>query len=82
MSSKTYMWRVGNIPLDVEQVEPGKYRWEMRGTPPHEARMVEKGNWTLTLRDGTPVQIGLPSLRACVARSLDMPTDAVRSVGG
>jgi len=82
MSVKTYQWRVGNIPLLVDQLGPGAYAWEMRGLPRFRAVMVERGNWTLKLDDNTPVQIGLASLRACVARSLDMPIDAVRSVGG
>lgn len=80
MAEQMFSWRVGAIPVDVSMVRPGTYRWQLhRAAAPHEARMYEKGNWSLYHGDQL-VQIGLPSLRGCIARSFEVPMDVVKNI--
>jgi hypothetical protein len=75
-----FTWRVGNLPLDLTMVEPGAYRWVLhaRQPMPYEAKRHGKKDWSLT-HGGVIVQIGLASLRECIARSFDVPVSVVRN---
>jgi hypothetical protein len=78
MSEQMFTWRIGALPFDLYMREKGVYYWDVVHAR-YTARMHEKGNWSLMLGD-TLVQFGVRSLRDCIARSFDVPKDAVKRV--